>query len=175
MLKTKISALKGICVLVLLLMLGSYDLLAQNRKVTLTVKNETIGNVLKSIEDETGYMFIYRDGAVDKSRRVSISVEDVDVLDVLKVIFQGTDTEASIINNNISLVKKPASPSVVSAPATVQSLKTVKGTVMTGNQSLELLYRLTAPRTELSQISTEIILLRRLQKTLRYVSHVWDM
>ena len=137
MLKTKISALKGICVLVLLLMLGSYDLLAQNRKVTLTVKNETIGNVLKSIEDETGYMFIYRDGAVDKSRRVSISVEEVDVLDVLKVIFQGTDTEASIINNNISLVKKPASPSVVSVPATVQSLKTVKGTVMdTDGQSV---------------------------------------
>ena len=127
------TALKGICVMVLFMVLDSQDLLAQNRKVTLTVENETVGAILKSIESDTGYMFVYRDDAVDKSRRVSISVVDVDVLDVLKTIFQGTGTEATIINNNISLVRKPAVSSQASVSSASPQLKTVKGTVLDSN------------------------------------------
>ena len=121
----------------LLLMLASHDLLAQSRKVTLTVKNETVSNILKSLEENTGYMFIYRDDAVDKSRRVSISVEDVDILEVLKVIFNGTGTEATIINSNISLVKKPAVQTSVVTQTASKSTKSVKGTVVdTDGQSI---------------------------------------
>ena len=111
----------------------THGLLAQNRKVTMTVENETVEQVLKSIEKATGYMFVYRDGAVDKSRKVSLSVADTDVLDVLKIVFLGTGTEATIMNNNISLIRKAVAQTPLQQTSASKSLKTVKGTVLDSN------------------------------------------
>ena len=125
--------MKGFCTVLLLMAMTTHGLLAQNRKVTMTVENETVEQVLKSIEKATGYMFVYRDGAVDKSRKVSLSVADTDVLDVLKIVFLGTGTEATIMNNNISLIRKAVAQAPLQQTSASKSLKTVKGTVLDSN------------------------------------------
>ena len=131
--KKQPTLLKGFCTVLLLMAMTTHGLLAQNRKVTMTVENETVEQVLKSIEKATGYMFVYRDGAVDKSRKVSLSVADTDVLDVLKIVFLGTGTEATIMNNNISLIRKAVAQAPLQQTSASKSLKTVKGTVLDSN------------------------------------------
>lgn len=93
-----------LAVLLALLLLPS-ALMAQTREISLNVKNQSVGQVLKEIEQKSGFTFIYKDNAVDTKRKVSVSATNEDVLDVLKKIFSGTATEAEIVNHNINLFR----------------------------------------------------------------------
>lgn len=67
-------------VTMLLLPVGSY---AQPDGITLQAEKVPLGDVLEQIEDSYGYMFLYRDDAVDLQREVSISVKNATVSYVL--------------------------------------------------------------------------------------------
>ena len=103
---------KVLTILLLLLLLPSV-LQAQTRKISINAKNQTVAQVMKEIEQKSGFTFLYKDDAVDTKRRVSVSATDEDVLEILKKVFAGTSTEAEIVNRNINLVKsnKPAAQS----------------------------------------------------------------
>ena len=116
-------------ILMLLLLLPTV-LTAQTRKISIDAKNQTVAQVMKEIEQKSGFTFIYKDDAVDTRRRVSVSASNEDVLDVLKKVFAGTATEAEIVNRNINLVKSETAGAKAgnSASQPVRSVK-VSGTV----------------------------------------------
>ena len=102
---------------------------AQTRKISISASNQTVAQVMRQIEQKSGYKFIYRDDAVDTSRKVSVSATDEDVLDILEKVFEGTPTKASIVNRNINLVKD-GTPDRSTGTKSQQSKQiTVSGTV----------------------------------------------
>lgn len=76
---------------------------AQNRNITLRMKNAPIGEVFANIEQQSGYKFFYSDKTVDTSRQVSINANGEDVLVTLERIFEGRNIKCSIIDGNIVL------------------------------------------------------------------------
>ncbi len=115
-------------VLLLLLLLPT-ALTAQTRRISIQAKNRTVAQVMKEIEQKSGFTFIYKDEAVDTKRIVSVSAVEEDILAVLRKVFAGTGTEAEIVNRNINLVSSAPSPD--SGNRTSQPVRQVKvsGTV----------------------------------------------
>lgn len=48
---------------------------SQNKKLSLNFNKEPLSNILKSIEKETNYRFIYNTKKIDASKKTSISVK----------------------------------------------------------------------------------------------------
>ena len=129
--KTILTRLSGLFLVILLSLLLSPTLQGQTRKISIQADNQTVAQVMKMIEQKSGFTFIYKDDVVDVSRKVSVSATDEDVLEILKKVFAGTETEASIVNRNINLTRKSAPASTTTAPAAQQgSSRKVSGTVL---------------------------------------------
>ena len=74
-------------------------------KVSLNFKNEKLGEVLKDIERQTNFYFFYNEKNIDPSKRISISLNNEDlVAAVTKII--GPSHRCEIMNNLIVLTKK---------------------------------------------------------------------
>ena len=97
-----------------------FSLHAQTRKISIQVDNQTVAQVMKLIEQKSGFTFVYKDDVVDTSRKVSISASNEDVLDILKQVFAGTETEATIVNRNINLIRKEPTSVGETSPAPAQ-------------------------------------------------------
>ncbi len=95
-------AIKRFCCLMLAVMLGTV-MYAQKSKVSISAGNEPIANVMKKIEQATGYVFFYNDNVIDKDMKVSLKATDENIETVLKSLFDGTGTSFSIIDGNIVL------------------------------------------------------------------------
>jgi TonB-linked SusC/RagA family outer membrane protein len=95
--------------LCLIAMFFTITVSAQNRKVSINVKNEPVGEVMKQIEQQSGYSFFYSDDLVDIHRRVTINAVNKDVLALVNEIFKSDNLTSSIIEGNIVLSKKDAS------------------------------------------------------------------
>ena len=78
---------------------------AQNRNISLNVKNTPIKEVFATIEQQSGYTFFYSDKIVDTSRKVTINAQGEDVLTTLGRIFEGENILCSIIDGNIVIEK----------------------------------------------------------------------
>ena len=59
------------------------DMYGQTGDITLHVEEAPLGDVFQQIEDDYGYMFLYRDDAIDLARKVSVSVTDATIGQVL--------------------------------------------------------------------------------------------
>ena len=116
---------------VLLLVVSSAGVLAQTRKISLDVTNQSVAQILKQIEQKSGFTFFYKDDVVDLTRKVSVSAKDEDILSVLGKVFAGTPVTASISGEKtISLSKADIPQTSSSAPATPKGNGTVSGTVL---------------------------------------------
>ena len=103
---------------------------AQTRNITIDASKVPVAQVLKQIENQSGYTFFYKDTEIDVKRIVSVSAKNEDVLSVLKKVFAGTSVEASIIGQkNISLTVKAAPAAKAPQKQSSAKLK-VSGTVM---------------------------------------------
>lgn len=78
---------------------------AQNRNISLRVKNAPLSEVFATIEQQSGYTFFYSDKIVNTSRRVTIDAQGEDVLVTLGKIFENENIKCSIIDGNIVLEK----------------------------------------------------------------------
>jgi TonB-linked SusC/RagA family outer membrane protein len=76
---------------------------AQKVNLNLHYEDEAVGNVLKEIENQTEFTFFYNNRQVDVNRKVSISIENGNIFDILETIFAGTDVSYSVIDKNIIL------------------------------------------------------------------------
>jgi TonB-linked SusC/RagA family outer membrane protein len=128
-----IKLLKIMKLSIFLLLFSVFSVLAseswsQSTKLSLSLKNETIENVLRRIEDQSEYRFFYA-GKIDTDKRVSIESSQSGIQDILTEIFDGTDIDYRIVGRQIALFRKGQDP--VKA-TTVQQSKTIKGKVING-------------------------------------------
>ena len=74
---------------------------SQQAKLSLNVKNTTVKDVLKQIEDQTEYSFMYNASKVDVYREVDLNVENGSLEEVLDAVFKNEDISYKIINKNV--------------------------------------------------------------------------
>lgn len=82
-------------------------LFSQNRIISLDVSDRPVSEVLRLIEAQSGYKFFYNDVKIDKARKVSVSAKEMDIMQILEEIFEGTGTSFSIMGKNIVLSEAP--------------------------------------------------------------------
>jgi len=76
---------------------------SQNSKLSLTLKNVTVRDVLKEIEDQSDYFFMYRSEEIDLSRNVDLQIENKSIDEVLSTLFEGTSVSYEVVNRQIIL------------------------------------------------------------------------
>lgn len=78
------------------------------QKVSLSVQNESFENVIQSIKQQTGLVFVFSEQLVDLNRKVSINLNSVQVEEALIQLLKGTNLSFEINNNKLYLVEKKA-------------------------------------------------------------------
>lgn len=92
--------------------------------LTLDVRNVKLKEVLKAIETQTSFFFLYDKKNVDESRIVTVSVKNEPVTKVLTQLFRNSDVAYAIEGNHIVLSK--ASGEIQQGN---RDIRTVRGTI----------------------------------------------
>ena len=80
-------------------------------KINLRVKKAEIGDVLRSIEKQTSYRFLYNNKLEDIREKVSINVKEAGITDVLKLLLDKTRLLYQVMESNLIIIKEdPAAP-----------------------------------------------------------------
>lgn len=77
---------------------------SQVAKVNITLKNVSVIQVIRAIENQTEYLFVYDKNEIDLTRQVDVSAENQSVDEVLSVIFNGADVKYGMVGSNIVLM-----------------------------------------------------------------------
>jgi TonB-linked SusC/RagA family outer membrane protein len=118
--------------------------------ISLRVKKAEISGVLRSIEKQTNYRFLYNDKLADIREKVSINVKEASIADVLTLVLDKTRLLFQVMENNLIVIKEdpnapPRIPDVVIhgkvtgegglplAGASVQVKGTTTGTTTNGD------------------------------------------
>ena len=96
----------------------------------LSLNRTTVGMVIQSISEQTGYEFSYDESILSKEiSKVSVRVKNEHIESVLKKVFKNTDISYRIVDNRIILQDNAKTENV--AFASVQQVKrTIRGTVV---------------------------------------------
>ena len=112
----------------LVLQLHAETVLSQGAAVELSKSSLTLNELIRTIEDQTDYLFIFSKSDINVDRVVSVSTSSEKVSDVLQSALEGSGVTFHFSNNYITLRKKVSEESnSVSAPQ--QSNITVTGVV----------------------------------------------
>ncbi len=84
-------------------MLQAMETYAQNARLSLHAEEETVGNILKQIEESSDFDFFYNNNHVDLNRRVSISTQDSDIFTILDEVFASTNVRYTVLDKKIIL------------------------------------------------------------------------
>lgn len=135
------------------------NLSAYSQDISLKINNVTVKEAMERLKKDTGYSFVFSSKDVNTSKRVSISVNDATIEDVVKQILKGQQSlEYEIQGKKIILKRITNSPSksqsipgkvtgkvldVFGEPiigATVKEVGTTNGTIsdLDGNFILEI-------------------------------------
>jgi TonB-linked SusC/RagA family outer membrane protein len=101
---------------------------AYSQKVSITAKNESLSTVLKSITKKTKVEFFYSDDVFDAARKVNISVNNTDIMIVLKQII-GENFKAEFINNKLIAIAVNEKPKAVKSVFIGEKVK-VQGIIL---------------------------------------------
>ncbi|MGQ8336250.1 TonB-dependent receptor [Sunxiuqinia sp. A32] len=74
---------------------------SQSAKMDLKVENTTVKDVLRKIEDQTEYFFMYNDKKVDVQRKVSLDIDQKNIDEVLNTLFKNTNTRFVISDRQV--------------------------------------------------------------------------
>lgn len=88
------------------------DAYSQTTTVSINMKNQTVKEVLNEIENTTEYSFFYNNSHVDLNRKVSVDVNNADILEVLDNVFSGTNVSYTVKDKNIIFSVKEQSTSI---------------------------------------------------------------
>jgi len=79
------------------------DSYSQKTKLSLDMNNATVEDVLKQIEDQSEFFFLFSPKMVDVSRKVNIKLEGNKIDDALNQLFNGTEIAYLVIDRQIVL------------------------------------------------------------------------
>lgn len=75
-------------------------------RVSLRVKKTEIGGVLRSIEEQTQYRFLYNNDLKDIREKISLTVTDAPIKEVLSLLFFKTKLLYQVMENNLIIIKE---------------------------------------------------------------------
>lgn len=108
----------------------SASVYSQNAKMKyIKASNQSIVDVLKTIEEETNFTFLYNRANVDVDQKVNLNLEFSDIEKALDRLLKGTNIKYRSFNNSYVLYSDDNDSSVSSVS---QQSKTVKGQVFSG-------------------------------------------
>jgi TonB-linked SusC/RagA family outer membrane protein len=84
----------------------SASVYSQQTKLSITLQNASVKEVLKHIENQSDFFFLYKNENIDVNRIVSIDIIDKSVEDLLDQLFKGTKVSYEVVNRQIVLVNK---------------------------------------------------------------------
>ncbi|WP_426667680.1 TonB-dependent receptor [Mucilaginibacter sp. McL0603] len=94
-----------------------------NKKVSISVKNTTLLDVLTDLQNNNDVKFIYSKNAIDVNQKITVDFQNAPMKEVLDQVFKNNGIDYQIIENSIILGKMKnaqapaAAPSAPSAPA----------------------------------------------------------
>lgn len=98
---------------------------AQTTKLSVSVKEETLENVLKQIEKQSEFLFFYNLEEVNKNEKISITKKNSSIQEILDVITEKTGLKYTIKDRHIVLtVQNNPAPALVT-----QQVRKITGTV----------------------------------------------
>ena len=104
----------------------SASVYSQQSKLSLALKNVSVRDVLKEIEEQSDYFFMYRSEEIDLSRNVSIRLENKPIDEILDNLFSSTNISYEVVNRQIVLTNKNHSTNFAYSS---QQQKTVTGKI----------------------------------------------
>src|SRR5688572_21816400 len=75
-------------------------------KISLRVKKTAIEGVLRSIEQQTNYRFLYNNNLEAIREKVSLNVKDADIEEVLTILLEKTRLLYQEMDNNLIVIKE---------------------------------------------------------------------
>ena len=113
--------------LILSILFSSIAAFAYSQKLSLKAKNQSVASVLKSITKKTNVEFFYSDDVFDAQRRVDITVNNADVMAVIKQLI-GEGYKAEFVNSKLIFIA--LNPKVKTVQSSVMDEKVkIKGVV----------------------------------------------
>ena len=89
-----------------------------NKKVSISVKNTTLLNVLTDLQNNNDVKFIYSKNAIDVNQKITVDFENAPMKEVLDQVFKNNGIDYQIIENSIILGKmKDAQAPAAEAPS----------------------------------------------------------
>ncbi|MEX0275736.1 MAG: carboxypeptidase-like regulatory domain-containing protein, partial [Flavobacteriaceae bacterium] len=107
---------------------------SSQERVSLDLKDATLAAIIKQIEDQTSYRFIYNNDEVDDGTRFDVRGQDEGLDKVLKQLFGGSTISYEIKKRHVILSKRR-----VVRRAPVQESYSISGTVRDGDTGETLL------------------------------------
>lgn len=77
----------------------------QKEKLSFTFKDATLSSIIKTIEKQTDYHFLYNDEDVQNAPKVSIEVKNATVLQILKQCFANFPLQYKIVNKTVVILE----------------------------------------------------------------------
>jgi TonB-dependent starch-binding outer membrane protein SusC len=106
---------------------------SQTKVLNLDMKNSTVKEVLRNIEKQSEFVFMYSEKLIDVNREVSVNVKNKKINEVLDELFAGTDVSYKVKDRFILLI----TPEVTVNDLMAQQQKSVSGKVTdSGGQPL---------------------------------------
>ncbi len=91
--------------------LGS-ETYSQSTRLSLDMKDASIQTVLKAIEDQSEFFFLYSSKMIDVNQKVDINIEDRKINEVLDDLLATTDIKYTVKDRQILLVNKESEESL---------------------------------------------------------------
>ena len=106
--KQLIRKMRTTCLMILVFAssLFASNVNSQVAKVSITMKNAYIIEVIQAIESQTDYLFVYDKNEIDLTRRVDLVAENKSVSAILNGLFSNTDVVYAMEGNNIMLMQR---------------------------------------------------------------------
>lgn len=117
-----------------LFLIGTLNLIASNSysqktRMSLEIKQSSVKDVLKQIENESEFYFLYNNKLIDVNRKINLNIKNKKIKDILAEIFKGTDVQFLVMDRQIVLTPKNIAKAANNNSAGLQQNHTVTGTV----------------------------------------------
>ncbi len=121
----KVMKLTSFLILISVISVFANKTYSQTKVLNLNMKNSTVKEVLRNIEDQSEFYFMYSDKLVDVNRKVSVEIKNSKVDEVLDQLFASTNVEHTVKDRFILLT----TPDVSGSDLRAIQQKTISGTV----------------------------------------------
>lgn len=100
-----------------------------SQNITLSVHNVSVEKVFKEIRKQTGYSFFYKTTVLGKKTKLSISVKDAGIREVLDICFKELPVEYAIVAQTVVISPKKTKPVTEPVKIIEEVFAEIRGTV----------------------------------------------